>query len=558
MIHHSWTLLGNIILLLAAALGCGIIARRFKQNAVVGYLVAGILLGPTGFSFIGNQDELRELSEVGVSLLLFSIGLEFSYARLRQIGSIASVGGTLQVVLTIGAVTALFLALGNRLEESLVIAFGVAMSSTAVVLRVLADRSELDSQHGKNAIGILLLQDLAVVPLLLMTQTMAEGAGGMAMLSNLGIKLGAGVALGAFLMFLVKYVMPALLHRVAASGSRELPVVLAVVASLGAAWAAHAAGLSPVMGAFVAGLLLAESPFAEQVRADITPLSAVFVTIFFGSIGTLTTLPVGRELWMMVPLGMALLTIKAAILGGIVWYLQKSVRTAVATAFTLCQVGEFTFVMADAGFRAGLVSLSHFQALLSLSVASLILTPYLIAWAPMLATVWLRQLKHGERHMRENAVDRHEQHERVIIIGFGPAGEEIIDVLNEARIPFLVVDLNAVRVDEYRSNMAIEFGDATQAEVLHHVGISHARAVISTVPDPAMARLIVAQVHRHAPGVPVIARSRYQRFAQDLREAGAAYVVEEEREVGRHLGWAALEALGINPNGGPSSVPPPG
>jgi CPA2 family monovalent cation:H+ antiporter-2 len=544
---ESWTLLGNIVLLLATAVICGVIARRFKQNAVVGYLVAGMLLGPTGLGLIGNNGQLRDLSELGVALLLFSIGLEFSYARLRQIGSIASVGGTLQVVLTIAAVTGLFLALGTRFEESLVIAFGVAMSSTAVVLRVLADRTELDSQHGKNAIGILLLQDLAVVPLLLITQTMAEGAGGLAIVTNLGIKLGAGLLLGAALMGLMKYVMPGLLTKVAASGSRELPVVLAVVSSLGAAWAAHSAGLSPVLGAFVAGLLLAESPFAEQVRADITPLSAVFITIFFASIGTITKLPVGMEMLMMLPLGILLLVIKAAILGGIVWYLQRSLRTAVATAFTLCQVGEFTFVIADAGFRAGLVSLPHFQTLLGVSVASLILTPYLIAWAPVAATLLLRRMKHAERKMLENAIDRHTQHERVIIVGFGPAGEEIIDVLDEAKIPYLVVDLNSARVDEYRSNLPIEFGDATQTEVLHHIGIAHARAVITTVPDPAIARLVVSQVRRHAPGVPVIARSRYQRFAQDLRDAGADFVVEEEREVGRHLGQAALNALKVKP-----------
>jgi CPA2 family monovalent cation:H+ antiporter-2 len=297
------------------------------------------------------------------------------------------------------------------------------------------------------------------------------------------------------------------------------------------------------MGAFVAGLLLAESPFAEQIRADVTPLGAVFITIFFASIGTITALPVGKDMLLLLPLGVLLLAIKALILGVIVWYLQRSLRTAVATAFTLCQVGEFTFVIADAGFRAGLVSLANFQTLIGISIASLILTPYLIAWAPTVVTLILRRMKHAERKMLERAVDRHKKHERVIIIGFGPAGEEIIDVLAEARIPFLVVDLNSSRVDEYRSNLPIEFGDATQTEVLHHVGISHARAVISTVPDPAIARLVVAQVQRHAPNVPIIARSRYQRFAQDLRDAGADFVVEEEREVGRRLGQEALEAI---------------
>ncbi len=543
---ESWSFLGSVVLLLATAVICGVIARRLKQNPVVGYLAAGMLLGPTGMGLIGNNGQLRDLSELGVALLLFAIGLEFSYARLRQIGSIASVGGTLQVALTIAAVLGLYLALGSPLSEAFVVAAGVAMSSTAVVLRVLADRSELDSQHGKNAIGILLLQDLAVVPLLIITETMAEGAGGAGAVKALLLKVGLGVLLGFGLLVLVKFVMPGLLTRVAATGSRELPVVLAVVSSLGAAWAAHSAGLSPVLGAFVAGLLLAESPFAEQIRADITPLSAVFITIFFASIGTITKLPVGWDMLILLPLGMLLLLIKAVILGGIVWYLQRSLRTAVATAFTLCQVGEFTFVIADAGFRGGLVTLPQFQTLLGISIASLILTPYLIGWAPAAATLILRRMKQTERKMLEQETHRRGHYDRVLIVGFGPAGEEIIEVLNEAKVPYLVVDLNSARVDEFRSNMPIEFGDATQTEMLHHLGASHARAIISTVPDPAIARLLVAQVRRYAPGVPLIARSRYQRFAQDLRDAGADFVVEEEREVGRRLGEAVLTALQSN------------
>lgn len=547
---ESWSFLGSVVLLLATAVICGVIARRLKQNPVVGYLAAGMLLGPTGMGLIGNNGQLRDLSELGVALLLFAIGLEFSYARLRQIGSIASVGGTLQVALTIAAVLGLYLALGSPLSEAFVVAAGVAMSSTAVVLRVLADRSELDSQHGKNAIGILLLQDLAVVPLLIITETMAEGAGGAGAVKALLLKVGLGVLLGFGLLVLVKFVMPGLLTRVAATGSRELPVVLAVVSSLGAAWAAHSAGLSPVLGAFVAGLLLAESPFAEQIRADITPLSAVFITIFFASIGTITKLPVGWDMLILLPLGMLLLLIKAVILGGIVWYLQRSLRTAVATAFTLCQVGEFTFVIADAGFRGGLVTLPQFQTLLGISIASLILTPYLIGWAPAAATLILRRMKQTERKMLEQETHRGGHYDRVLIVGFGPAGEEIIEVLNEAKVPYLVVDLNSARVDEFRSNMPIEFGDATQTEMLHHLGASHARAIISTVPDPAIARLLVAQVRRYAPGVPLIARSRYQRFAQDLRDAGADFVVEEEREVGRRLGEAVLTALQSNRAGG--------
>ncbi|MFN3325991.1 MAG: cation:proton antiporter [Bryobacteraceae bacterium] len=536
---ESWDLLQRIVILLGVALVFGIVARRLKQNAVVGYLVAGVVIGPTILAVVGSSDEIRDLSELGVALLLFSIGLEFSFARLRQIGRVATVGGTLQLTLTIAVITGVFLAAGFETAEAVVIGFAISMSSTAVVLRVLADRAEMDSLHGRNSVGILLLQDLAVVPLLLMTQALAERQGGYTALLKFGGNIAAALALTVAMVVITRHLMPGLLTRAASSGSRELSVVLAVTASLGAAWSSHALGLSPVLGAFLAGILLAESPFAEQIRADITPLGAVFITIFFASIGTMAELPGGLRLFIIALSAFGILVAKAFIVGLIVWIFQHSLRTAIATGLALSQVGEFTFVLADVGMRAGILRAETFQMLLGASVMTLILTPYLIASAPRISTALLRRLSPIQRRKFEEPRVKFPKN-RVIVIGYGPAGQEIVKRLQLEAIQFLVLELNPITVTTYRSAIPIEFGDASQPEILHHIGVAQARAVVVTVSDANMARLTVNQIRRIAPHVPLIVRARYHMFSEDLRRAGADTLVNEEQLVGREMAEATV------------------
>ena len=530
----AWQILGRIILLLTVAAGLGVALRRLGQNAVVGYLLAGVLLGPTGLRVFRGGDELGLLGELGVALLLFSVGLEFSYRRLRQIGRVASLGGSLQILVTAALAAPALLASGLPPAEALVIGAAIAMSSTAVVVRILMDRAELDSVHGRAAVGILLLQDIAVVPLLLAAETLAKGAGGFQALAGFGARAAGAAALALALWLAIRYVVKAAFGRALLSGQRELPVILAACTSIGAAYGAHAMGLSPVLGAFVAGLLLAESPFALQIRADLTPLTAVFVALFFGSVGTVTSLPGGGRLFQVVLLTLGVMALKALVAGAVVWFFQRSLRAAVAVGLTISQVGEFTFIIAGLAHRYRIIPADHFQVLVSVSILTLIATPYLIAAASGSGAWILRRFPRRRRRLVETPAARR-QWDRVLVVGFGPAGQRVVDALREAGIPFLVIEFNPNTVRTHQPLLPIELGDATQPEVLQNAGIGGARALVVTVPDPSTSRLIAGQAVGLAPSVPVIVRSRYHQYAPMLAATGAASTVDEEEIVGAEM-----------------------
>jgi CPA2 family monovalent cation:H+ antiporter-2 len=538
----SWQVLARLVTLLGVAAGLGVLLRRLGQNAIVGYLLAGVLLGPTGVGLIGHGQELREVSELGVALLLFSIGLEFSLARLRQIGPVAIFGGAAQILITLLGVAGLLLAAGMNRNEALVLGSAVAMSSTAVVLRVLMDNAELDSRHGRASVGILLAQDVAVVPLLLVADALAESPGGSVALSRFGLKAIAIAAASALLWLAMKYVAPRLFAQALLSRNRELQVIVAACASLGAAAGAHAVGLSPAIGAFAAGVILAESPFATQMRADLTPLAAVFVAIFFASVGTIVNLPGGRQIGAVILVAMGILALKTVIAAVVVWVFQRSLRVALATGLALSQVGEFTFVLADNGNRRGLVSAADLEFLVAVSLVTLIATPYVIGIAPRLTAVLLRRIPGRQRGGLE-VKPAENMRDRVVVIGYGPAGQRVVEALQRAATPFLVLEFNPNTVSAFGSTLPIELGDATQPEILHHVSIRRSCAVVVTIPDPSASRVIVEQVARIAPGVPVIVRARYHQFAEMLSHAGATSTVDEEQIVGSEMAAEVLRHL---------------
>jgi len=536
---NSWTVVLDIVVLLGAALLLGMLFERLHQNAVIGYLLAGILLGPAGTGWIGNVEDVRVLAELGVALLLFTIGLEFSWSRLRESGPVALFGGSIQMLLTalIGGLAAI--ALGLPITEATIVGAALSLSSTAVVLRVLDDRAEIDSLPGRNAFGILLLQDLAVVPLVLFISALGEGAAGSAALGRFALSVGQATVLIAAMFLVSKYVFPRVLHMASAYRNRDLPVVLAFTVCLGAAAASHAANLSPILGAFVAGMLLAESPFSPQIRADIIPLRSVFLTLFFASIGMIAELPVDRRLLIIAPVALAIMAGKAVIVGFVVRLFRQPHSIAVATGLALAQIGEFSFVLLELGHRQGLVAFPTFQVLLSASVLTLVLTPYVIAAAPKLSdvvtSIFSRSVFSPPRgaHAADGA-GHFSGH--VIIVGFGPAGQRVAETLRAAATPFVVVDLNPRTVAAHKSAAPIEFGDATRPEILHHLGIRDSRAVLVTVPAPQTAELIIRQAKRIASHVPVIVRSRYHAYVSTLLQAGADHLVDEEDLMGRRLG----------------------
>jgi len=538
----SWALLARVVVLLAVAAGLGVVLRRFGQNPIVGYLLAGVALGPTGAGLIGSGQQLHAVSELGVALLLFTIGLEFSFARLRQIGRIATLGGLAQVTLTLAAVTAVLRATGMGFNESFILASAIAMSSTAVVLRVLTDSAELDSRHGRAAVGILLTQDICVVPLLLAADAMSENLTGPEAISDFALKTLGMAAAGVVLWVLMRYLAPVLFARAMLSKNRELPVVVAACASLGAAAGAHAVGISPAIGAFAAGVVLSESPFATQMKADVTPLSAVFIATFFASVGTIVNVPIGRQVAYVLLAAAAVMILKTIIAAGVAWAFQRSARVAVATGIALSQVGEFTFVLADNGNRRGLVGAADLEFLVAVSLVTLIATPYVMGAAPRLAAAISRHRAPRISRPVEQVGNRGARN-TVIVIGYGPAGQEVVDALQRASIPVLVLEFNPNTAAAFASTLSIQVGDATQLEILEHAGVAGARAVIVTIPDPSASRAIIEQVRRLAPAVPVIARGRYHQYAPMLESAGAVSVIDEEQIVGTEMAQQVLRLL---------------
>ncbi len=532
----GWTLLLDIVVLLGAALAAGILFGRLKQNAIVGYLLAGILLGPSGLSLVEGGAGIEIIAELGVALLLFTIGLEFSWHRLRQLGAVAAAGGALQVGLTMGLFALLARWAGLATPEALVVGAATALSSTAVVLRVLGDRAELDSLHGRNALGILLLQDIAVVPLVLLVDALGGSSGADPMLAFAWRILEAAL-LVAGMVLVSRYILPRLLVSAASYRNRDLPILLAFVVFLLATWGSHELGLSPVLGAFVAGMLLAETPFAEMIRADVTPLRAVFVTVFFTSIGMLAEIPSGWVALSALGLALVIIVLKTLVVAGVIVIFRRRPLEALRTGLVLAQIGEFSFVLAELAHRNELIGGDNFQMLLSASLISLLATPYLIALASRL----VRPEAGAEALETRIPGDRAG---RVLVIGMGPSGRAVVDILEKDQQPFLVLELNPKTVAAYRSEIPIAIGDATQRETLEHAGIRQARALVVTIPDAAAARTIIRQAKLLARDVPVLARVRHHVQAGALLDAGADEIIDEEESVGRQLAERLRAALG--------------
>ena len=543
MLDNSAVLL-DIFVLLSVALLLGMVFERLRQDAVGGYLVAGILLGPGVSGWISNVEDYLTLAQLGVALLLFTIGLEFSWRRLRELGSVALFGGTIQILLTAVIAAIVGITVGFSPAEAIVVGAALSLSSTAVVLRVLTNRAMLDSLHGRNSLGILLLQDLAVVPLVVLISALGESRPGPAAFGGFALSLAGATVLVAAMFLLTKYAFPRVLHMASAYRNRDLPIVLAFAVCLGAVAACHSLGLSPILGAFVAGMLLSESPFAQQIRADIIPLRAGFLTLFFASFGMVAYGPGDQNLLLIAPLALAIMCGKAIIVGIVVRVFRQPYGVAITTGLTVAQIGEFSFVLLELGHLHGLVAPATFQVLLSACVLTLLLTPNVIVGAPRLGEIITRVLSRlAEAPRVEGHRDRETEHPPgpVIIVGFGPAGQRVIETLQEATVRFAVVDLNPRSVAAQRSNLPIEFGDATRPEILNHLRVQDSRAVVVTVPDPPTSELIVRQVKRMAPHVPVIARCRYHAHAPGLLRAGVDRLVDEEDLMGRRLGAEILD-----------------
>ncbi|MBX3097158.1 MAG: cation:proton antiporter [Fimbriimonadaceae bacterium] len=532
----EWTLVLELVIALGAALALGILCERFRISSIVGYLLAGVIVGP-GLGLIAGSGEVSLIAEIGVALLLFTIGLEFSIRQLRLLGSRVLFAALLAIsaVLLVGTAVAL----AFRVSTAGAVSIGAVLSlgSTAVVLRVLRDKAELDNIHGRRALGVLLVQDVMLVPLVLLVTFIGQNSGSIA--KEVGVAfLNTGLlALG--LTIFVSLVVPRLLDEEAVARNRELPILLAFITCIGATWAAHELNLSPALGAFVAGMLLAENKFADQMRADVMPLRTLFVTVFFVSIGLLADLDwIGANLlWVLVGT-LAVILMKVIVTHLALRTFLPGIVDSLATAIALAQVGEFSFVLAQIAFNQGVLSQNLFQGIVAISILTLLVTPVMTRNAVKMARSIAKRLvplRHLARREKETLTASN-LHGHVLVIGYGEAGQAVAHaVMSRGQRPVVLdIDPRLVRLAEHSGYPAF-LGDARSGEIISHVAASQAHGVIITVPDFNVARIIIRQVRLDCPHVMVLARARYHVHRDELDVAGADFVADEESLVGEQL-----------------------
>ncbi len=551
---HLWNILLDIVLLLAVAMMLGAVFERLKQNAIVGYLLAGTLLGPHVLHLVRSPSEVKELSEFGVTLLLFAIGLEFNWSRLMKLGWQTALAGALQIVVTMLIASLLVRGLLATTAEALAIGAIVALSSTAIVLPTLTRRSELDSIHGRMSLGILLLQDMAIVPLVLFIAALNTGGGMEALVYDTGRQVLVIVLFIAGFFLVNRYLLLRLITFATAPGNRDLPILFAVVAAMGSAWLAHRLGLSAALGAFIAGVFLGESVMSARLRGDIGPLKTVFATIFFAAIGMYADPKwIAANITVIAPLVLAVLLVKAAVIWLVGTAIRIPQRYALAAGICLAQIGEFSFVLtsvaAGSPSNPGVIDQQVFMTIISVTIATLFLTPYLISIArpvgrtgeQLLRRARLVRRRPGDGQSRKTAPPT----DHYIVVGCGPAGRSVAELLQSQKHQVVMVDLNPRLVASVKT-MGIPgiVGDGSSAEVLELAGVSHAKAVVITLPDYRMAAQVIQVVRASAPSVHIIVRSRYSIYVDELELAGAHVVINEENSVGDALGQATKAVTG--------------
>jgi CPA2 family monovalent cation:H+ antiporter-2 len=536
----SWRLLAELVGLLGLSLALGLLARRLRQTAAIGYLLAGLLAGPRGLGIIQARETVDFLASLGVALLLFGIGLEFSWNRIAALGRRSVIAGLLQFGLTWLAGAAAARWLGLSASGQLVLGNVLALSSTAFLLRILQERSELDSRHGRLTFGVSLLQDLLLIPLLVFQSISAQGRSELEGLADLGLQLLKGAALLLLIYVLVRLVVLPVFRRAGAYVEREAPVLLSVLVALGCAWGSHVAGLSPVLGAFVGGVLLADEPVSAQVRANLAPFQAVFFTLFFASIGMLAGIPSIQQAPLVLLASAGIIAAKFLMAALALRLTGCPPRVALMGGLALAQIGEFSFVLAKDALDRRLLPAGWFEPLVTASILTLILNPYLMRAGHWWANRWSR--RQSRLGVAEAAAEP--APEGVIVVGFGPAGREVCRALEEAGLAPVVVESNPA-LAETAKGYRVVVGDGTSVETMVKAGIRTARMLIVTVPDPGTSRTILGVARDLNPDLRVLVRARYHRYAEPLRHLGAEAVVDEEYQVGRALADVARRRLGL-------------
>ncbi|MFH1297941.1 MAG: cation:proton antiporter [Bacteroidota bacterium] len=533
------SILKEIVIILGLSVLIILLFHRFRIPSILGFLLTGIIIGPYGLSLINATQEVELIAEIGVIFLLFVIGIEFSIKGLVSIKRTVFMGGFLQVALTIGAIALISLGFGLPLRQALFMGFLFAMSSTAIVLKVLQERGEMTSPLGRVSIGILIFQDIIVVPLILFTPLLAGNSPNIPM--TLLMMMGKFLAIMVILFLLARYMVPRLLDLVIRTRNNELFLLTIIVLCFATAWLTKSLGLSLALGAFFAGLIISESPYSHQATANILPFREIFISFFFVSIGMLLDLRFFfQEILYIHFLAIVTLIAKMLIIVIVVIILRYPLRVVLLSALTLFQVGEFAFILSATGISEGLLSPENYQYFLAVSIMSMGATPFLIAASPRIAGFVLRlplsqKVKHRLDSLQRVKAQAHrlpeEMEDHLVIIGYGINGQNVAKAARGAEIPYIIVEQDAKAMEEAQLNKdTVVFGDATQEVILKHVHAYSARVVVVAISDPDATRLIVSKIRELSDTVYIIVRTRNMKEIDGNLRLGADEVIPEEFE----------------------------
>ncbi|MBK8229543.1 MAG: cation:proton antiporter [Candidatus Eisenbacteria bacterium] len=547
----SVPLLDEIALIVALGVAVTLVLSRIKVPSVAGLLLAGAIAGPFGLRLVPSVHAIELLAEVGVVLLLFTIGLEFSLSRLRQIFRDVALGGALQVGLTVGVTFVAARLLGKGNGEALFYGFVFALSSTAIVLRSLAEKRELNAPHGRFITGTLLFQDLCVVPMVLVIPLLATPGHPAGAALEVALALGKAFVVVVLTFVLARILVPRLFQWVEAARSREVFLLTVIALCIGTAWFTSLAGVSLALGAFLGGVIVADTEHGHRAMGDMLPLRDVFLSLFFVSLGMLFDIRVLFEQPLLcLALVVGFLAVKAILATLSALAMGFPATVAWAAGLGLAQFGEFGFVIARLAETSGVVSAESMRPLLASGVISMFVTPFLFRAAPhMMAGA--RLLAPLERKMHLRGIDEADEggtvpRDHVVVVGFGLGGRVISEALVACGTAHVVLELDAERARAARaSGLPVFYADAASEEALQHAHLGTARAMVLLMNDPIAAARVAGAARRVAPQVPILARARYLTEREELLTAGARDVVAEEVEgsveiLARLLRW--LEA----------------
>jgi CPA2 family monovalent cation:H+ antiporter-2 len=545
------SILLDILIIFSVAVPAAYLFHQLKLPPIIGLLVTGVLIGPHGLGFVKDIGRINLLADIGIALLVFSLGLEFSLKHFGEVKKAAIFGGLLQVAATTAAFFGTTLLIGFTWKEGLFLGCTLSLSSTAIVYYILSQKRLIDSPQGRIATGMLVIQDLSAIPMVALLPILLAPH---AFIGWHSVGLAMFRVSLVIVIFLVGggYIMPAFLHEITLTRSKELFLITILVIALGFGYLTDHMGLSFALGAFLAGLMVAETDFRFHALSEIAPFRYCFNGLFFVSIGMLVNLPLMASFWWQIlVLALILPLAKAIITAMVIYEFRYPIGIATMVGLALSQIGEFSFIVAAVTRKAGAISALLYNLMIAAAFITIVLTPFAINLAPRAAELMERYFPpHGRRSARRGSVIKADHlKDHVIICGFGPLGSSVGHILEQAQKNYLVLELNPATVKRIKKQDAerpVYLGDGASAEILYKSGIERASVLAITAPDYMNSIAIIRQARAMNPGIKIITRAKFRNQVSALYVAGADIVISEELEAGVEMARYILLHMGIN------------